>query len=300
MSAFILRSIADKLTGKNEQIKNLIFILFLLNPMSIGTTAVLSTSVIFNFFLVVTIYYYVKDQLNYCMVFLAILTSFNIYYFTLFSPMIIKFSNQKISMILIFILAFSGIHGLNYILSNGSFKYIQSTYVFQLTLPELYPDVGLFWYMFSEVFVHFKTFYLTIFQMHIFIYMIPLGILLKRYPFLLLHISLIIITCFSSYPSYSDAIVYLSLLPIHYNLFKEMKKSIIIFGALVACLVLFPTMWTLWMIYNAGNANFYFSLTLVYALVHIFIGTELIYAQLKLEVKAHIKSDDDDDKFVFM
>uniref|UniRef100_A0A0K0FC31 GPI transamidase subunit PIG-U n=1 Tax=Strongyloides venezuelensis TaxID=75913 RepID=A0A0K0FC31_STRVS len=281
-TAFILRKISDILTDGNEQIKNLVFILFLLNPMAIGTTAVLSTSSIFNFFVVLSIYYYLNNESVKYTSLLSFLTTCNIYYFTLFGPMIVKFPKKKILLGIVFVLSFSLIHGLNYLLTGNSFQYIQSTYMFQLKVPELYPDVGLFWYMFCEVFLHFETFFLTVFQIHIFIYMIPLAITLKKYPFLLLHVSLIIIACFSSYPSYGDAIVYLSLLPTHHNLFMKIRKSIIIFGALVACLVLFPTMWTIWMIYNAGNANFYFSLTLVYALVHIFIASDLIYAQTSI------------------
>uniref|UniRef100_A0A0K0EPL9 GPI transamidase subunit PIG-U n=1 Tax=Strongyloides stercoralis TaxID=6248 RepID=A0A0K0EPL9_STRER len=282
LSAFLLRSISDKLTDGNEKVKNLVFILFLLNPMAIGTTAALSTSTIFNFFVILSIYYYVNNESEKYTSLLALLTSLNIYYFTLLSTIFIKFPKKKFLLSTVFISMFILLHGINYTLSGNSFQYIQSTYMFQLKVPELYPDVGLFWYMFCEVFQHFETFFLTVFQIHIFIYMIPLAITLKRHPFLLLHVSLIIITCFTSYPSYGDAIIYLSLLPTQYSLFKKIKKSIVIFGALISCLVLFPTMWTIWMIYNAGNANFYFSLTLVYSLVHIFIASDMIYAQTSI------------------
>ena len=45
-----------------------------------------------------------------------------------------------------------------------------------LTVQDLTPNVGLFWYFFTEVFEHFRLFFLCVFQINAFIYTLPLSI----------------------------------------------------------------------------------------------------------------------------
>ena len=45
-----------------------------------------------------------------------------------------------------------------------------------LTVPDFTPNVGLFWYFFTEMFEHFRLFFLCVFQMNMFIHCIPLTI----------------------------------------------------------------------------------------------------------------------------
>ena len=45
-----------------------------------------------------------------------------------------------------------------------SWEWIKPVYLFTLTVPDLTPNVGLFWYFFIEIFDHFKSFFLFIFQ----------------------------------------------------------------------------------------------------------------------------------------
>ena len=50
---------------------------------------------------------------------------------------------------------------------------------YRLTIPDLTPNIGLFWYFFTEMFEHFREFFLWTFQINAFIYIIPLSITLK-------------------------------------------------------------------------------------------------------------------------
>ena len=45
-----------------------------------------------------------------------------------------------------------------------------------LTVPDQAPNVGLFWYFFTETFEHFRVFFLCIFQINAFIYVLPLTV----------------------------------------------------------------------------------------------------------------------------
>lgn len=48
-----------------------------------------------------------------------------------------------------------------------------------LSVPDLTPNIGLFWYFFAEMFEHFRFFFICVFQINIFLYTIPLSIKLK-------------------------------------------------------------------------------------------------------------------------
>lgn len=46
----------------------------------------------------------------------------------------------------------------------------------RLTVPDLTPNIGLFWYFFTEAFEHFRIFFLCVFQINAFIYVLPLSV----------------------------------------------------------------------------------------------------------------------------
>lgn len=46
----------------------------------------------------------------------------------------------------------------------------------RLTLPDLTPNPGLWWYFFTEMFDHFRPFFLVVFSMHLLIYVLPVCI----------------------------------------------------------------------------------------------------------------------------
>lgn len=46
----------------------------------------------------------------------------------------------------------------------------------RLTIPDLTPTIGLGWYFFIEMFDHFRSFFVGVFQLHILAYVAPLTI----------------------------------------------------------------------------------------------------------------------------
>lgn len=65
-------------------------------------------------------------------------------------------------------------------LLTGSWEFIMSTYGVHLLLPDLTPNVGLWWYFFTEMFDSFRAFFLCLFQLHLLIY-VPGVCLRLRY-----------------------------------------------------------------------------------------------------------------------
>jgi phosphatidylinositol glycan class U len=158
----------------------------------------------------------------------------------------------------------------SYQLAGKSWSFLQPTYVFLLTVPDLTPNIGLFWYFFTEMFDHFRNFFLWTFQINSFVYTIPLSIMLRKNPYALLFLSLVMLSLLKPYPSISDLSIYLALLPQWSHLFKFMKQGLIVGGMLVSCSVLAPIMWHTWIMMGTSNSNFYFGVTLAYNTAQIF------------------------------
>ena len=50
------------------------------------------------------------------------------------------------------------------LLAGESWSFLWATYGFILSVPELTPNMGLFWYFFTEMFEHFRVFFVCTFQ----------------------------------------------------------------------------------------------------------------------------------------
>lgn len=79
----------------------------------------------------------------------------------------------------IFIAAGGFLLGLSYIITSFSWEFLASTYGVHLLLPDLTPNVGLWWYFFTEMFDSFRSFFLCVFQLHLAIYVPGLCIRLR-------------------------------------------------------------------------------------------------------------------------
>lgn len=163
----------------------------------------------------------------------------------------------------------------------GDWTYISSTYGFILTVPELTPNMGIFWYFFTEMFDHFRSLFVWTFQLNLVMYVAPLSIKFPRHPLLLSAVLIGLIAVFKSYPGMGDVGFFLALLPLFNHLIPFMKQTFIIGGMLLATSVLAPIAWQLWIYNNSANANYYFAINLVYGTAQIFLITDLLFAQVK-------------------
>jgi phosphatidylinositol glycan class U len=51
--------------------------------------------------------------------------------------------------------------------------------MYSLTVSDLTPNLGLCWYFFIEMFDQFRPFFLVVFQIHVFIFAVPVSIKLR-------------------------------------------------------------------------------------------------------------------------
>lgn len=67
--------------------------------------------------------------------------------------------------------------GVSYI-TTGSWTFLR-TYTAMITVQDLTPNIGLYWYIFIEMFEHFRNFFLLVFQAHLVCYAVPVCMKLQ-------------------------------------------------------------------------------------------------------------------------
>mgnify|MGYP002377851119 CR=1 FL=1 len=88
-------------------------------------------------------------------------------------------------------------------------------------VPDYTPNIGIFWYFFTEMFDHFRSLFVWTFQMHVLVlYLLPFSIRLRKDPIFLFWLLCALFCTFKSYPAYGDAAFYFNYLPIWSYLFR--------------------------------------------------------------------------------
>ncbi|CAG0916486.1 unnamed protein product [Notodromas monacha] len=169
----------------------------------------------------------------------------------------------------------------SFALTGGSWSFLSARYGFLWNVPDLTPNIGLFWYFFTEMFEHFRMFFICSFQINAFIYAAPLLIKFRREPILVVYSLIVLTAIFKSYPCIGDVGFYLSILPMWSHLAATMRQMLITFCFFVATLVLAPVLWHLWLFDGSANANFFFGITLGFAAAQILLLSDILFAYMR-------------------
>lgn len=114
-----------------------------------------------------------------------------------------------------------GLLGISALITGSFWEFISATYGFHLLVPDLTPNVGLWWYFFIEMFDSFREFFLGVFWLHLAAYVGGFTFRLRRQPLFIVSSLLGVFAIFKPYPSISDASLYLALLPLYRHLFPR-------------------------------------------------------------------------------
>jgi len=218
----------------------------------------------------------------------AVLQSF--YPITLIVPVCIYISKRESNLwlsisktLLTFIFFLSSLLYISYYIV-GNWSFINAIYGSILVVTDLRPNIGLFWYFFTEMFEHFRSLFIFSFQLNaIILYLPPLSLRFHSNPMLLAMSLMAIMSIFKSYPSLGDVGFYTSFLPLWKHLYSNMQQPFVIVYALIITSVLGPTVWHLWIYSRSANANFYFGVTLAFATAQIFLITDILFAYIRRE-----------------
>lgn len=109
---------------------------------------------------------------------------------------------------------------LSYGLTN-SWSFIPSVYLSRLLLPDLTPNVGLWWYFFIEMFDSFRAFFLGVFWLHMASYSPGLTIRLRTQPLAVVVLLWGIFTVFQPYANVGDAGAWIAMLTLYGHVFER-------------------------------------------------------------------------------
>ncbi|XP_046329560.1 phosphatidylinositol glycan anchor biosynthesis class U protein-like [Haliotis rufescens] len=289
----------EKLVLRGSDLKWLqtyVIVVHFLNPYSIAVCLSKSTAVFTNLATLLTILNALQGNEILCSLFLALAAYQSLYPFVYIVPVALLFYKRAYpnatcytsaeavgsylytsACFLIFILLLIGV---SYGLEN-SWDFLYSTYGFILTVPDLSPNIGVFWYFFTEMFEHFRNFFICVFQINAVVYTVPLAVKLRDSPVFQLYMLVFLTSIFKSYPSYADAALFLSLLPLWQHCFSYMRNKFVVGCMFLSCSVVAPILWHLWIYAGSANANFYFAITLTFSTAEIFLVTDLLFAFLR-------------------
>ncbi|XP_075554589.1 phosphatidylinositol glycan anchor biosynthesis class U isoform X1 [Dermacentor variabilis] len=272
-------------------VPKLVLAVYLLSPYSLLNCIGMATTLFSNLLVALFFASFVHGWWLIASVVLAVETYKSFYPVMLLLPALLYMHEVKrnsshrrtslvISAVVTFLVTLSGLLFGSYLVTS-SWQFLWSTYGCICAVPDLTPNIGVFWYFFTEVFEHFRVFFLWIFQLNAFVYMVPLGIRLRKEPLLLFFLVVALTAVFKSYPSIGDVALYTSLLPIWRHVFPYMKQYFLVGCIFVSCSALAPLLWHLWIFSSSANANFYFGITLAFNTGQIFLITDLLFAHVK-------------------
>ena len=150
---------------------------------------------------------------------------------------------------------------------------------------DLHPNVGLWWYMFVEVFDHFRTLFIGMFQLQLLVHVVPLSLRFPADPAFNALVLTGILTAFGPYTSAGDVVVFLTLSLGFSRLFASMRYVYLVSAAYVAAATLTPLFYNLWVVRGDGNANFFYALNLVLGMANCFFVMDLVFARRKEELE---------------
>ena len=161
-------------------------VVYLLHPYLIASCAAKTTTVFANLLLALFLLNTLKQRQVVACMFLALATYQSFYPVMLLVPLIMltaKESSLRYNVVVKVLSTFMGfmvlIYYSSFLLMDHSWTFVTSTIGFIVTVPELTPNMGLFWYFFTEMFEHFRAFFVSTFQINCFIYVYPLAARLK-------------------------------------------------------------------------------------------------------------------------
>lgn len=151
---------------------------------------------------------------------------------------------------------------------------------------DLRPNLGLAWYMFVEMFDHYRPFYLAVFQLNLFIYVVPASLKFAADPMVLAAVLAAVGGLFKPYPTVADSLLILVLLAFTGG--SLLRRSVVLplyVFAMLACGLLGPINWHYWIQQGSGNANFYYAHVLAYNTSHILLVLDVVYQWVLADVE---------------
>ncbi|PAA52782.1 hypothetical protein BOX15_Mlig025826g5, partial [Macrostomum lignano] len=189
------------------------------------------------------------------------------------------------------LLAFAGtlacLLAASYMLTGGSWAYLQSVYAFHALAPDHTPGFSLSWYLFCEAFDHFRSLFQAVFQANLVCVLAPLAIRFRSDPCFLAVICWAYTAIFKPYCCVSEQALIACVFIMHAQLHAHMRRALLAIILLIVAFVLAPIMHHLWLYPGSANSNFYFAISLLHCTAMALLLYLFCIAYLKREFLLH-------------
>ncbi|KAG8727341.1 hypothetical protein FRC12_022594 [Ceratobasidium sp. 428] len=163
----------------------------------------------------------------------------------------------------------------------GGWGWIWRSWGAVVTLSDATPNCGLWWYFFTEMFDHYRPFFLFAFSVHPLIYIAPICMKFKHDPFYAAYLLLGVSATLKSYPTLADAGLFISLTPLFPETFAYLRHPLPTVLLHLHAALLMPLASHLWLAQGTGNANFLYAATLVYGLANGAMVIDAVWGGLR-------------------
>ena len=252
---------------KLEDLPSFISSLYMLSPFTILTCGARSFAPL-TFLFVMAAVLFSQQQMSiaagFCLSWVVYLDGPS-YLFILVVPVLMmqKGFYSKILVLLSFVMSIVGLAFLSFKLNSSSWAFIQSSYLWVFSLPDSRPNIGLWWYLMTEVFSRYRPYFLLILHSFIYLCATPFAIYLYARPVLHVHFALAVLHTFQPYPEYFHFFTSLLLLFIHPQFLFVVPGLGALLLIMSFSVVMQPVMLYTWLNLNAGNANYFYFQTLI-------------------------------------
>ncbi|KAJ7442623.1 GPI transamidase subunit PIG-U [Mycena latifolia] len=200
------------------------------------------------------------------------------------SPRAFSGNGKKILPLLAEFLSYTAVLTLASTLVSGGWAWVPQTWGASLTLPDLTPNPGLWWYFFTEMFDHFRPFFLMVFSIHLLIYVAPVCLKFQYDPLFAAFVLLGVLGTFKSYLTMADPGLFISMAAIFPEIYPYLRYPIVSTLLHLHASLLMPLFHHLWLNQGTGNANFFYASTLVFACANGAALTDFIWAGLRIAI----------------
>ncbi|WWD17168.1 hypothetical protein CI109_101606 [Kwoniella shandongensis] len=279
--------------------EGLVSALYLFNPYTLLSCLARSTTSVDNAVLLLAIASAASDQATIALFFLAIAVHSSLYPLLVLPPIIMllrrpsngssspsKVPTSTLSLLFTFTTFFVAFTGLNWTLAG--FSWLRPTWGVITNVTDLTPNVGMWWYFFTEMFEHFRTFFLGVFQIHNLIYVAPICMRLSDDPLFAILVLVGIFSTWKSYPALGDMALWAGLLGCFPEVVSNLRHPLFTLTVHLYTSILLPLLHSLWLLTGTGNANFFYAATMVYGLNASLAIVDVLSAGLRLGVKRSV------------
>ncbi|KAL7421883.1 hypothetical protein Q5752_003654 [Cryptotrichosporon argae] len=268
----------------------LVALLYLLNPYTLLTCLARSTTAADSLFTLTAIALVLARRPVLGGAALAVAAHTALYPVVLLPPLVLCVRVWARPVLVLSTLA--GVFGIEAVIRGAiGDAWIKQTWGTILTVSDLTPNVGMWWYFFTEMFDHFRPFFIGVFQLHTVVYVAPVCVRLAHDPPAAALVLLGVLATWKSYPTLGDMAAYAGLLGCFPELVPDLKHPKITLITHLYTALLLPLLHSLWLGSGTGNANFFYAATMVYGLNNALGVADVLGAMLARDARRRISAE---------